>query len=283
MRPRWSPSCDKVAFIRYELPLYGDSRLCIYDINEGTFTDLTNAAPAPFVYDWSPDGKWIAYQSNNNWGLYIIRPDGSENVLVYNPGIGSTGGSFSPSGEKIVFISTDGAMVADISNPHNIKYYLLPGFEDEEDTGRWDGPPLWGPDGKYIARRRVYEDNFNFTVLTRLYVINPETGDEGKWELLLEMPVEEGIFYHCDWSPDGRYLLLSLTLHSGYECFELCAYELDTGVFTRITYSNEYSRIEGGSNWGKNGGIIFEVFDYKKKKDNPDGPWRIIYTINAPP
>jgi dipeptidyl aminopeptidase/acylaminoacyl peptidase len=280
--PKWSPSCDKVVFEKCELPLYGDQWLCIYDIDEATFTDIDNTALFPHLYDWSPDGEWIAYQSYNNRGLYIIRPDGSENLVVYSGAMGSTGGSFSPDGEKLAYGSRDGLTVADISNLYDIEYEVLPGFEDEEDSGRWEGGPLWSPDGRYIARSRVYEDNFDFVILTRVYVIDPEAGDEGEWELLFEMGVEEGLFFRCDWSSDGRYLLLLLTLPSGYECFELCAYEVDTGVFTRITHSNEHSRIEGG-NWGNNGEIVFEVLDYKKRKDNPDGPWHVIYTIDAPP
>ena len=275
--PLWSPLCDKVVFQKYELPLYGDKWLCIYDIGEGTFTDIDNAAPSPHLYDWSPDGEWIAYQSHYN--LYIIRPDGSENISV-SGAMGSAGGSFSPDGYKIVFMSTEGPTIADISDPYNIEFDLLPPFHNENDFGRWDGFPLWSPDGRYIARSRVYEDEFDRVILTRVYVIDPEAGQEGKWEFLFEMPVEEGLFILIDWSPNGRYLLLLLG-SPDYEDSELCAYEVDTGAYTRITYSNKYYHLHAGD-WGTNREIVFEEFDYGKYKNNHDGPWHVIYTIDAP-
>lgn len=278
--PLWSPSCDKVVFQKYELPLYGDKWLCIYDIDEGTFTDIDNAAPSPRLYDWSPDGEWIAYQSHNNWGLYIIRPDGSENVFVYNPGIGSTSGSFSPDGEKIVFACTEGTMVADISDPYNIEFDLLPPFQDEDDFWYWDGFPHWSPDGRYIARMRVYEDEFDFVILTRVYVIDPEAGDEGKWELLFEESADEWVGLDpVGWSPDGRYLSLMGSHNSDTEIW---AYELDTEMYYRITCSNLYSHPSYGD-WGANGEVVFKEFDYAKYKNNPDGPWHVIYTIDGPP
>jgi len=278
--PLWSPLCDKVVFEKYELPPYGDPWLCVYHIDEATFTQIDNTAPAPRLYDWSPDGEWIAYQSRDNFWLYIIRPDGSENITVNSGPMGSTGGSFSPDGEKLAYSCSDGLTIADISDPHNIEYETLPGFEDDDDSSGWEGEPLWSPDGRYIARKRVYEDSFDIAILTRVYVINPEAGDEGEWELLLEMPAEEGLFSLIDWSPNRRYLLLLLG-SPDYEYSELCAYEVDTGGYTRITFSNKNYHIHAGD-WGTNREIVFEEFDYKKSKDNPDGPYSTIYKIDAP-
>jgi len=55
---------------------------------------------------FSPDGQWIAYTSND--GIYLIRPDGSENHRivksdVVNPGFWPPVASWSPDGQWIVY------------------------------------------------------------------------------------------------------------------------------------------------------------------------------------
>jgi len=55
---------------------------------------------------FSPDGQWIAYTSND--GIYLIRPDGSENHQivksdVVNPGFWPPVASWSPDGQWIVY------------------------------------------------------------------------------------------------------------------------------------------------------------------------------------
>jgi hypothetical protein len=82
-----------------------------------------------------------------------------------------------------------------------------------------------------------------------------------------------------DWSPDGRYLLLGV-ISNGFE--ELWAYEVKTGEYTQITYgSNTYLHL-GSADWGNNGKIVFDIFDFEMYQENPNGPWHIIYTIDAP-
>ncbi|MFH2056792.1 MAG: hypothetical protein ABIJ61_12605 [bacterium] len=65
---------------------------------------------------WSPDGKWIAYISNDmsNPGLVVVRPDLSESRVVWSPpaGLGLTGAtpSWSSDSQQLLCATVNGAI-----------------------------------------------------------------------------------------------------------------------------------------------------------------------------
>ena len=88
-----------------------DSLLTVAESHQGII------APA-----WSPDGKWLAYISNDlqKGGLYITTPDFKEKYLVSAPPVGTYmntfAPSFSPDGKWITFSTTDGSIwIVDIT------------------------------------------------------------------------------------------------------------------------------------------------------------------------
>jgi Tol biopolymer transport system component len=54
-----------------------------------------NGAPA-----WSPDGRWIAYQTDtgSRWELWIVRPDGSDAHRVSPAGADGVWAAWTPTG-----------------------------------------------------------------------------------------------------------------------------------------------------------------------------------------
>ncbi len=81
--PCWSPDGDRIAFIRYHEVAKGDFRMNIYVVpGEGgepkaITTDADSVAWA--AIDYSPDGEWLAYFSNN---AIKIRPVGGGEARV---------------------------------------------------------------------------------------------------------------------------------------------------------------------------------------------------------
>lgn len=77
---------------------------------------------------WSPDGKWIAYISNDlkKGGLYIATPDLSKSFLVSTAPVGTYMNTFSPSfspdGKWITFSTTDGSIwIIDITGKGKLR------------------------------------------------------------------------------------------------------------------------------------------------------------------
>jgi len=282
-RLSFSIDCDKFAFdlcgMRNDI-----QEMYIYDFTSNKYELLPNTAPSPSLNEWSNNGNWIAYTGGT--GLYIIKPDGTGNTCIYGddgaPGVGAIGGTWSPDDTEIFFVAMAESedepwdaylMVADLSDLNDIKYRIIgaPG----KPGGYWDyefPSTRWNPGGgEYIAFTRYSPPELIIgegESLLEVMVTNPygefyETliPDQGDWRPFLE-----------GWSPDGRYLLLSI-ISNDYD--ELWAYELKTGKFTQITSSPQRQYSLGPADWGNNGKIIFKVFDFITNKGE-------IYLIDAP-
>ena len=88
--PDWSPVSDEVV---YQSPVHGSWDLMLASADTGS--DASEPAPPrrltadPGIESlpaWSPDGQWIAFLSDagGNWGIWIIRSDGSEQRHLFS-------------------------------------------------------------------------------------------------------------------------------------------------------------------------------------------------------
>ena len=97
--------------------------------------------------DWSPDGKWILFRSNEELAaqvqIYVIRPDGSglEQLTHFKTGTIVTSSSFSPDGKWIVYGASGVSGQADL--------YVMradgTGMRALTHTKFWESAPDWGP------------------------------------------------------------------------------------------------------------------------------------------
>ena len=97
--------------------------------------------------DWSPDGKWILFRSNDELveqsQIYVIHPDGGglKQLTQFKKGTIVTSSSFSPDGKWIVFGSSGVASQADL--------YVMradgTGVRRLTHTRLWESAPDWGP------------------------------------------------------------------------------------------------------------------------------------------
>lgn len=229
---------------------------------------------------FSSQGEAIIYASNQSLGtfdLYLLVLSTSQ-VVELTHEIGNVfSPDFSPDGRRIIFINrTEDAptglwvMDANGENPR-----LLYGGPD------YAGPntlvaAAWGPDNRTVALAMSENQLFEYEI----FLFDTETQEAPRrvtYGLL-------GITGSVDWSPDGRYLLVSAGPPQDKDIFR---YEIETGIMTRFTYGGN----NNAATYSPDGDyIVFNSLrndeqadlymmradgsDLKQITDNPEPDWQ---------
>jgi TolB protein len=140
-------------------------------------------------YRWSPDGRRIAYVSQNDGDsfLYVIDADGGAPMLLTAVPVDHVGG-WSPRGDDVVFaVSSLGNRGIWVRNPDGVNELRL--------TDQDDYQPVWSPDAKRIAFLSRRDGN------PELYVMRADGSEQTRLTNTTEPE------YQVSWSPKGRRIL----------------------------------------------------------------------------
>ena len=148
------------------------------------------------VFAEAPTTPKILFTSarDGNREVYIMNPDGSEQVRLTQHPKNDLQAVWSPTGEKILFVSDRGGR-RDLytMNPDGANVRRLFKFKTEE----WRVYPTWSPDGKQIAYMRMNWDKELYPIYTVIL------GEQKSEEL-----VKEGLY--PAWSPDRMEVAFSI-------------------------------------------------------------------------
>jgi len=189
-----------------------------YDGND--LLPLTETTFAEIDPDWSPNGSKIAYSSDQTgtWEIYVMDSDGADPVKLT-----TLGNCFAPQW------SPDGSQIAYYCEQDGLsQVYLM--NSDGSDSNPITDPaihtysPYWSPDGKRIAYIT------NDASPTGVYAVDL---DGNPAELLLGNWLPRSVA----WSPDGRWLALSLYFDLFSPSADVVLYDLQSTYFARLTIS----------------------------------------------
>jgi Tol biopolymer transport system component len=194
----WSPDGRQIVF-RWD-PTgtnWNRSDIAILTVSGLTVTTLAHEAWSPA---WSPQGDWIAYYSAaaEGYGLYVIRPDGSDNHQVLAGDAEYP--AWSPDGRRLAFMSLGFAAG---SLPSSADYELYIVGVDGENLQRLtnltgeDGWPAWSHDGTRIAYTHMpTEEESEIHLMTA----------DGKRDQLITDPNDGLEEYSPNWSPNDLFI-----------------------------------------------------------------------------
>ena len=189
-RPRLSPDGTRVA-----LTVHDDDNvdLWVYDIQRGVATRVTTDEGVDDDQVWSPDGEYLAFQSDREQppSVYRVRADGSGDVERLTSGeYPSLPESWSADGRFLTYV---------VEHPQTgLDIWVLPMDEERgatslANTGDQELFSAISPDGRWVAYQ-AYADTFP-EVFVRPY---PSTGEQYQ--------VSSGGGGQPRWSGDGREL-----------------------------------------------------------------------------
>jgi eukaryotic-like serine/threonine-protein kinase len=194
--PRLSPDGRRVAVVITEQ----ESQTWLYDLSRETLTRFTfegssNTAPA-----WTPDGKWIAFQSNKEGqpDLFWQLADGGGGLeRLTTSEYNHVPMSWSPDGQLLGFMEINPATGYDIwvlrmGDPsagsvqaRKAQPFLRTAFNESV--------PRFSPDGRWLAY--ISDESGRFEIYVQAY-----PGPGGKWQISPEGGKEPV------WNPNGREL-----------------------------------------------------------------------------
>lgn len=191
----------------------------IYTLNaDGTGLRRLTSAGRNFFPAWSPDGEWIAFDSNYTLPLaaiWIMRSDGSERQVI-----GPTGArmpEWHPSGSLLVHIR-EAFHVATMTTQGNDIRFLTANAEYSH--------PEYSPDGSRIAYERLGPPFPG----PQVWVMNADGSDQRQ--------LTTRIGGSPSWSPDGRRIVFVREDWSrdDPELGVLWAIDVETGQETQLTH-----------------------------------------------
>ncbi len=203
---------------------------------------------------WSPDGKFIAYETDEKGQTdIVIQPaDGGSPVRVFDSEANEVQATWSPDGSLLAFVSSrnHGGHFAPVLGFGNLNLILDGKGGDIFVVKPFGGEPLklvsdafdpsWSPDGKEIVFRSARDAQWD------LWRISAEGGTPAR------ITNDPDYDYQPAWSPDGRWIVYGST---GAEGFSLFAIGSSGGQ--RIQLTDGSSLVSGPEFVNDGTGIIF--------------------------
>jgi len=212
---------------------------------------VTSATGVEEYPSWSPDGRTLAYQSNQDgdWDIWVVQPGSRQalNRTADHPG-NDLYPSWSPDGLEIAFWSDRDAG----------GYFVMPALAGAPrkvaslDSREWGevryhpfSPPRWSADGKrmmYVA---------DALTASHTEIVDLESGESVSLELPGKVPG-----FDPSWSPDEQLVAYVAGWHREFETSQIRVMRLSNGESSGLTTDDLHHL---SPTWARNGVLSYVV------------------------
>jgi Tol biopolymer transport system component len=217
---------------------------------------LTAATGVEDYPSWSPDGRMLAYQSDQagNWDIWIVQAGSGQPVnRTVDSGADDMHPGWSPDGQWIAFFSTrEGG-----------GYFLMPGVGG---TARKIAPwpagdlhpaaPRWSPDSTQLAYARGQKSRPWLEILT--------LASGASRELVLPERPRNNTVQDLSWSPDGRWLAYARAPSPIAPTAELWLTRISDGESVQLT---DGTRWDYSTAWSADSSALYFVSNRSGTRD----------------
>ena len=207
----WSPDGKEILLTT---DISGRMNLWKVSAGGGWPLQLSQSDERQFNGAWSPDGKWIVFQQdvggNELWDIFAIPRDGGEATnLTATPGVREEGPRWSPDGKTLAINrKPKESTVYDIALLDWATRTITPLTHESTPNHLWQSVG-WSPDGRMLYANRLdvsFQD-------ADAYAIEVATGTATN----LTPHQGQALYLASSVSPDGKTLLLTSNVKSGYQ------------------------------------------------------------------
>ena len=233
-------------YISFSTNRNGNYDIYMIDRHGGNLQALLDGPADEIHARWSPNGRYLAYASNENadfYNIYVMDMRTQQRWQLTNLPANDTAPTWSPDGTEIAFIS-------DRRGEYRIYKIGIDGEKLSQLTkGGSDWGPAWSPDGQWIAYNTLQPDQPHKRVY--LYIVSAD----GRKPRRLATAAEKG--RNAAWSPDSKKIAFS-TWELGIGP-KIAIIDVESGKLRRVTLGG---RVPGG-----------RVFMKYAPAWSPDGKW----------